>query len=721
VDSFFEQASRLKRRLQAEQEAGCRNPATDAELEVLRSAWRGMDTGTQSSVRATSEEIAALVSARPPESDPPQIREPAQPERFGPEPPSNGSGPEGRPSTPVRTEHAPSRTPGHGTTGDEAEAVLALKGLDRIQEHEPRQLRPFEGAPDPEQLLDHMGYDTFRPGQSEAVAAALGGEDCLVVMPTGGGKSLCYQLPGLAGPDLTIVVSPLIALMADQVRRLRREGHPAVMFASGLPDEISAASREAVLDGSARLAYCSPERFGSSAFMELIATRRVDLLAIDEAHCVSEWGHDFRPDYLRLPRVADRLGRPPVMACTATATPQVAREIISRMGMGAAVEVHSGFDRPNLSFDTVLFEGGGSKSRKAALLEAGLAEDSNRPAIVYCGTRRDTEEVADQLRSAGISAVAYHAGMAPDDRASAQVRFMDDDVEVVAATNAFGMGIDKADVRSVWHWAIPSSVEAYYQEAGRAGRDGKPARAVLLAMRSDLGRLVRFNQRRKVEPDRVIAFVDSIRRGADGDGSAVTNAPREEAERALLAVAERAGLLSFDPAPGGQLMVQVADGYDPGTLTAACRVAEDRGWQAYRAVESFTFSDRCRRRQLLEHFGDESDPKPNGRCCDVCDPDDTLPDPGTMPVRRRAPSSRKRAQAEAPTLSSEDEALFERLREWRLAAADGRPAFQVASNRTLAAIAAARPADEGALLAIPGVGPAFMEKYSAEVLRIVSG
>ena len=603
---------------------------------------------------------------------------------------------------------------------EEAEATLALQGLERIQEDEAVPVRFYDGAPDPDLLLAHMGYESYRPGQRDAVAAALDGKDCLIVMPTGGGKSLCYQLPGLAGTDLTLVVSPLIALMADQVRRLRGEGHPAVMFASGLPDEVSAASREAVRDGTARIAYCSPERFGSSSFLDLIATRKIDLLAIDEAHCLSEWGHDFRPDYLRLPKVAERLGRPPIMACTATATPQVADEIARRMGMDEPVEVHSGFDRPNLSFDTVALEGKGSKARKAALLEYGLKDPANRPAIVYCGTRRDTEEVADDLRASGILAVAYHAGMAPDDRASAQIRFMDGDVEVVAATNAFGMGIDKADVRSVWHWAIPSSVEAYYQEAGRAGRDGDPARAVLLAMRSDLGRLVRFNEQRKVDPGDVLAYVESLRGDADDDGSAVVDTPRNDSQRTMLAVAERAGALSVDPASGGRLLVRLADGYDPSALPAACRVAEDRGWRAYRAVEAFSFSDRCRRRQLLEHFGDSSEPDPEGRCCDVCDPDGWLPDPESLAVKRPRSSPKKRGSSPPPELSSGDEEIYEELRKWRLGAAGDRPAYHVASNRTLIAIASSKPLDEDQLRDIAGVGPAFMEKYGSDVLRLVS-
>ncbi len=698
MSSFLKQADRLVEQLESELDGGRRIASTDDGLESLRTAWRQMDPEQRQSASEVSERIAGLVSRRPPE--PPPL--PEEPDLTpGPGEPSMLSGP------PV--------------FGDEqAEATLALQGLERIEQDESVPQRVFEGEADPDRLLTHMGYGEFRPGQREAVSAALEAKDCLIVMPTGGGKSLCYQLPGLAGSDLTIVVSPLIALMADQVRRLRAEGHPAVMFASGLSEQASAASFNSVRDGSARIAYCSPERFASSSFLDLIATRRIDLMAIDEAHCLSEWGHDFRPDYLRLPKVAERLGRPPVMACTATATPQVAAEIAQRMAMDDPVEIHSGFDRPNLSFDTVALEGKGSKARKAALLEHGLSDPANRPAIVYCGTRRDTEEVADDLRAAGISAVSYHAGMPPDDRASAQVRFMDGDVEVVAATNAFGMGIDKADVRSVWHWAIPSSVEAYYQEAGRAGRDGDPARAVLLAMRSDLGRLVRFNEQRKVDPEDVINYIESIRQSADGDGSAVISAPKTDEQRNRLAVAERAGALAVDPASGGRLLVQLADDYERAALPAACRVAEDRGWKAYRAVEAFSFSDRCRRRQLLEHFGDHSEPAPTGRCCDVCDPDGWLPDPESLTVKRPRSSPKKRGSAPPPDLSAGDEAMYEALRKWRLGAAGDRPAYHVASNRTLIAIASVKPADEEQLAEINGVGPAFMEKYCSDVLRIVS-
>jgi RecQ family ATP-dependent DNA helicase len=500
-----------------------------------------------------------------------------------------------------------------------------------------------------DELLRGLGYESWRPGQRDAVVAALEGRDSLIVMPTGGGKSLCYQLPGLATEDLTIVVSPLIALMRDQCQRLRSQGRPVTMICSGMAEE-EVWDALAAVRSDARVVYCSPERFGSNAFLEALSHRTIDLIAVDEAHCVSEWGHDFRPDYLRLPQVVQRLGRPTVMACTATATKPVAAEIASRFGMREPLQVRSGFDRPNLSFDVVPLEGTGSKARRQALLEAGLADPANRPAIVYCGTRRQTEEVAEELRDAGIAAVAYHAGLAPEQRTAIQERFMATDTGVICATNAFGMGVDKADVRSVWHVTIPTSVEAYYQEAGRGGRDGLPARAVLLALKADLGRLVRFNEERAGDPELAIAH--------------------------------------------------------------------ERGWRAYHAIKSFIYSGKCRRRSLLDHFSDRTAGAPLERCCDVCNAREWLPDPETVTVRRT--KSSKSSAAPAPDLSPADAPLFEALKAWRLGAADGKPAFTVANNRTLTAIAAVRPTDADSLIAISGVGPSFISKYAPEVLAIVA-
>jgi RecQ family ATP-dependent DNA helicase len=500
-----------------------------------------------------------------------------------------------------------------------------------------------------DELLRGLGYESWRPGQREAVVAALEGRDSLIVMPTGGGKSLCYQLPGLASDDLTIVVSPLIALMRDQWQKLTAAGQPVAMITSGMGEE-EVYEALAQVRGEAKIVYCAPERFGSSVFLEALGHRKVDLVAVDEAHCVSEWGHDFRPDYLRLPQVVEQLGRPTVMACTATATVPVAREIASRFGMKDPLQVRSGFDRPNLSFDVVALEGKGCTARRQALLEAGLRDPTNRPAIVYCGTRKQTEEVAAELRDGEIAAVAYHAGLEPQQRTAIQERFMATDTGVICATNAFGMGVDKPDVRSVWHVTIPTSVEAYYQEAGRAGRDGLPSRAVLLALKADLGRLVRFNEQRAGDPDLAIA--------------------------------------------------------------------RERGWRAYHAIKDFIYGLECRRRSLLDHFSDRTAGAPLERCCDVCDPLEWLPDPETIAV-----SSSKRSSSSAtpaPDLSSADAPLFEALKAWRLSAAAGKPAFTVASNRTLTAIAAVRPQDADSLLAISGVGPAFIAKYAPEVLAIIA-
>src|SRR5947209_4729679 len=422
---------------------------------------------------------------------------------------------------------------------EEHEAQLALSGLDRIDVDAPPERR-FYGPRDPDALLAHFGLREFRPGQRESVAAALAGRDSLIVMPTGGGKSLCYQLPGIASDGLTVVVSPLIALMADQYRRLVLGGHPAAMIASGMDVDAAARALADGRGGRARIVLCSPERFASPQFLDALAQRDVDLFAVDEAHCVSEWGHDFRPDYLRLRGVIDRLGGPTVMACTATATEQVAEEISARLDLRDPHVMRAGFDRPNLSFDVIALEGTGSKARKHMLLSLALSDPANRPAIVYCGTRRDVEEVTERLRSERLLAVGYHAGMPADERASAQHRFMEGDAEIVVATNAFGMGVDKADVRAVVHWAIPKSVEAYYQEVGRGGRDGEPARAILLAGRTDLGRLINFIRGDAVEPDDVLAYVRHLRASSEVE-TTVIEAPRSDRDRVMLGVAERAG------------------------------------------------------------------------------------------------------------------------------------------------------------------------------------
>ncbi len=659
------------------------DPGLEEELDALRALWRALPEAERVEAAGPARALAAARAGA------------AQPAR------------------------ARSVTPPPGAS-EEAEAQLALQGLDRIDVDAPPERR-YAGPRDPDALLAWFGLSEFRPGQRETVAAALAGRDSLVVMPTGGGKSLCYQLPGIASDALTVVVSPLIALMADQYRRLVLGGHPAAMIASGMDADAAARALEDVRGGRARIVLCSPERFASSKFLEALAERQVDLFAVDEAHCVSEWGHDFRPDYLRLRGVIDRLGGPTVMACTATATEQVAEEISGRLGLRDPHVMRAGFDRPNLSFDVIPFEGTGSKARKQMLLSLALSDPANRPAIVYCGTRRDVEEVSERLRSEGLLAVGYHAGMPADERASAQHRFMAGDAEIVVATNAFGMGVDKASVRTVVHWAIPKSVEAYYQEVGRGGRDGAPARGILLASRADLGRLVNFINGDRVEPDEVHAYVRRLKAACDGE-STVIDTPRSDRDRVMLGVAERAGLCTLEPAWGGRLAVTfgASAGSAGREVASICHVARDRAWRAYRAVESFSSaSGECRRRTLLDHFGDSRPGAPTGRCCDVCDPETIgLPDPMTLTPAKRGKRSRGEASVE---LDPAGLALFESLREWRARASDGKPAYTVAHNSTLESIATLRPGSLPELARIKGVGPAFVARHGEAVLGLVAG
>jgi ATP-dependent DNA helicase RecQ len=343
-------------------------------------------------------------------------------------------------------------------------------------------------------LRQHFGHEAFRPGQEEVVRAALAGRDVLVVMPTGAGKSLCYQLPALMREGLTIVVSPLVSLMSDQVSGLDRVAAGQAVLINSQRD--LAANREAlarVRGGDVRLLYVAPERFATQGFVAALEGVEVGMFVVDEAHCVSQWGHDFRPDYFELPAAARALGARQIFACTATATPRVAGDVIVRLGRRDPVRVITGFDRPNLSYIVVPAQNDADREGRIAAL---LADPAARPAIVYAGTRARTEALTASLgRSLGVGVVAYHAGLEREARAEAQRRFMADEVAVVVATNAFGMGIDKPDVRTVCHAAVPESLEAYYPEAGRAGRDGRPARCLLFAAGRDKGLHVHFIQR----------------------------------------------------------------------------------------------------------------------------------------------------------------------------------------------------------------------------------
>jgi ATP-dependent DNA helicase RecQ len=598
----------------------------------------------------------------------------------------------------------------------------------------------ISGAPTPEQLLRSFGLERFRPGQREAVQAALDGRDSLVVMPTGGGKSLCYQLPALAwdadgdpaGGGLVVVVSPLIALMSDQWRRLQDAGVRATMLASGMQDGHNAQALRDIEAGETQLVLAAPERFASGAFRAALERRRVALFVVDEAHCVAEWGHDFRPDYLRLHEAIAALGRPAVMAATATATPQVAQEIAQRLGLRDPVSIRSGFDRPNLTFDVASVEGKGAVARKRAallhVLSGGPAGISSLPAIVYCGTRKDTDEVTQDIAAQGIAAVSYHAGMSPEKRRESQAAFMDGRAEVVVATNAFGMGVDKADVRTVAHWALPTSLEAYYQEAGRGGRDGQPARALLLASRMDLGRLIRFIKEREMTVEDVKRYVTSLRLGAEDGVARIGHSDLGERQRVLLSVAERAGAVELQPGGHDGLLVRLTGQGSPRLAQTAIQAARNRGWESYRSIERYSADGQtCRRRQILDHFGDGAQAAPTGRCCDVCDPDGALEqmlraEPvSARRTRNGGGSGRGQAAIEEEGLDPVDEREFDELRAWRLGRAEGKPAYTVATDAALRALLRGQPRSVDALLEVRGIGPAFCEKHGESLLEALAG
>jgi len=488
-----------------------------------------------------------------------------------------------------------------------------------------------------EPLRRLFGFEAFRPGQAEAVRAALSDGDALVVMPTGSGKSLCYQLPALMRPDLTLVVSPLVSLMQDQVSALERiaPGRVALVNAQrGVA--ANAAALERARAGEVRLLYVAPERFASPVFVAAIAGVSVGLFVVDEAHCVSQWGHDFRPDYFTLADAAAGVGARATMALTATATPRVADDIVRRLRLREPVRVTTGFDRPNLSFAVIPCRGGNDKERR---LTAALSEPDALPAIVYAGTRGASEEIARSLAGGlGESVLAYHAGMDRGLRAQTQERFMSGEVRLIVATNAFGMGIDKSDVRSVCHASVPGSLEAYYQEAGRAGRDGGRARCLLFAEQRDKGLHVFFIQRAKVSPEALervgerlnwagldgrydVALSELARLMSDGGRRSDTDA---DAVRAVIGHLARAGVLAPTPAPLDRAAGRITGGWDrraAALCLSSAREAEGVRWAQYRAMWAYVEGARCRRRTLLEHFGDRSMAAIQRACCDVCAPE----------------------------------------------------------------------------------------------------
>ena len=382
--------------------------------------------------------------------------------------------------------------------------------------------------------------------------------------------------------------------------------------------------------GEVRLLYVAPERFGSPGFEAALSHARVGLFVVDEAHCVSQWGHDFRPDYFTLASAARRLGARATIGLTATATPRVADDIARRLALRDPVRVTTGFDRPNLSFAVVCCGGALDKGRRIA---AALGAPDALPAIVYAGTRDSSEQLAQLLtRSLGEEVVVYHAGLDRRVRAVTQERFMTGDVRVIVATNAFGMGIDKADVRTVCHGSVPGSLEAYYQEAGRAGRDGRPSRCLLFAEQRDKGLHVFFIQRARVTEHSFEAVAERLRwAGLDGRydvslsdlAGVLGRRSDEDAVRAVIGHLARAGMVAPSPAPPDRAVGRVVGAWDRRTLStclASAHDAERARWGQYRAVWDYVERSQCRRAALLAHFGDRSEPHPQVDCCDTCAP-----------------------------------------------------------------------------------------------------
>jgi ATP-dependent DNA helicase RecQ len=495
-------------------------------------------------------------------------------------------------------------------------------------------------------LRKYFGFNQLREGQKEIISAVMRGEDCLAILPTGAGKSLCFQLPSLLKSGLTLVVSPLIALMKDQVDSLTQCGIPATYINSSL-DYLQLSNRlDRMARGGYQLVYVAPERFRSERFLSKLSSLTIDLLAVDEAHCISLWGHDFRPDYQRLNLVRKRLNHPQVIALTATATEEARRDIIQQLDLDTPTVIVRGFERPNLTLAVSRTASHAEKySRAMEILKAYPT------GIVYCATRANVEKVAAKLDSQGIRTLGYHAGMSDEERKEAQDRFLSGKVPVVVATNAFGMGIDRADLRTIIHWDLPGSLEAYYQEAGRAGRDGNPAHCEILFNYADVRTQKFFIEGANPPRSLVRATARAVQElcaegpaalGPKAIADKLGNEDNLMAVSTALGLLEQAGLLLRTPDPGspgshGSIIKVVDPKADLGGVLKPLLKKAKRDRLRLRNLIRYIDSRSCRHATILRYFGDPAHEKfQDCRRCDNC-----LPKSGSKSCQRRAPNEQE--------------------------------------------------------------------------------
>ena len=590
-------------------------------------------------------------------------------------------------------------------------------------------------------LQDVFGYDQFRPGQEDVIAAILGGRDIMAVMPTGAGKSLCYQIPGLVLPGITLVVSPLISLMRDQVTALLQNGVRAAYLNSSLTARQFALALQNARQGVYRIIYVAPERLMTDAFLSFARGAQIAQVVVDEAHCVSQWGQDFRPGYLQIaPFLAALPARPRVSAFTATATDTVRQDIKRLLGLREPFEITTGFDRPNLYFEVRH-----PRDRDAELLRF-LSEHQGQSGIVYCGTRKGVEEVARMLRQNGVDAVGYHAGMPDEERRRAQEDFVADTSPVIVATNAFGMGIDKSNVSFVVHYNMPKDLESYYQEAGRAGRDGEDAVCCLLYQPTD----VRLNtfliehaqdesemdaQTRQIVADRARERLKQMTFYATGRGCLRARilsyfGERMESPHCNNCSGCLAGASERDvTVQAGQIVAAVIamQGRYGKALTAKVLVgARDERIRAHGLDQLSAFGclraegEENVRRMIDELIADDVLTVTEGeypllragaRASETLRGDEpihmTLPDPGSAQEMRTHRNA------------SVDRALLSRLTAVRRRIAEEQhvPPFVIFTNATLRDMADKRPRTRAAMLRVAGVGERKLERYGETFLR----